>query len=199
MESAGQDALPESLELTLRQDLATGNRAVEVGASLRGLPGVGDVLVDQERLENLQRMARMLRSALATLGVVLLLAAGFATGNVIRMSILAREEEITIMRLVGASEGFIRTPLLLEGAFLGLGGSLLALLGLFGIWLPVSRGLGGLSPMLVELARLGFFSLGSMLLLAFVGAATGALGALWAFWTTRKAQREEEALMEGAG
>ena len=199
LESAGQDALPESLELTLRQDLATGGRAVEVGASLRGLPGVGDVLVDQERLENLQHMARMLRSALATLGVVLLLAAGFATGNVIRMSILARDEEITIMRLVGASESFIRTPLLVEGAFLGLGGSLLAQLGLFGLWLPVSRGVGNLSPMLVELARLGFFSWASMLLLAVVGSATGALGALWAFWSTRKAQREEEALMEGAG
>jgi cell division transport system permease protein len=199
LEGAGQDALPDSLELTLRQDLAVGNRAVEVGESLRGMPGVGDVLVDQERLENIQRMARMLRSALGTLGLVLLLAAGFATGNVIRMSILAREEEITIMRLVGASEGFIRTPLLLEGACLGLAGSLLALLGLFGLWLPVSRGLGGFSPMLVELARLGFFSLGSMFLLTFVGAATGALGALWAFWATRKAQREEEALMEGAG
>ncbi len=199
LEGAGQDALPESLELTLRPDLAVGSRAVEVGESLRAMPGVGDLLVDQERLENIQRMARMLRSALGTLGLVLLLAAGFATGNVIRMSILAREEEITIMRLVGASESFIRTPLLLEGAFLGLAGSLLALLGLFSLWLPLSRGLGGLSPMLVELARLGFFSLGSMFLLAFVGAATGALGALWAFWATRKAQREEEALMEGAG
>jgi cell division transport system permease protein len=199
LEGAGQDALPESLELTLRPDLAVGNRAVEAGESLRGMPGVGDVLVDQERLEHIQRMARMLRSALGTLGLVLLLAAGFATGNVIRMSILAREEEITIMRLVGASEGFIRTPLLLEGACLGLAGSLLALLGLFSLWLPLSRGLGGLSPMLVELARLGFFSFGSMFLLTFVGAATGALGALWAFWATRKAQREEEALMEGAG
>lgn len=199
LEGAGHDALPDSLELTLRQDLAGGTRALEVGESLRGLPGVGDVLVDQERLENIQRMARMLRSALATLGMLLLLAAGFATGNVIRMSILAREEEITIMRLVGASESFIRTPLLLEGAFLGLAGSLLALLGLFSLWLPLSKGLGGLSPMLVELARLGFFSLGSMFLLAFVGAGTGALGALWAFWATRKAQRAEEALMEGVG
>ena len=199
LDSAGPEALPESLELTLRKDLAATDRAVGVGDSLRSLPGVGDVLVDQERLASLQRMARMLRSALTTLGVILLLAAGFATGNVIRMSILAREDEIAIMRLVGASEGFIRTPLLLEGALLGFGGSLLAILGLFGLWWPVSRGVGGLSPLLVELARLGFFSWGSMFLLAFVGAATGALGALWAFWTTRKAQREEAALMEGAG
>lgn len=199
LESAGQDALPESLELSLRQDLAQGGKALEVAGSLRSLPGIGDVLADQERLEQIQRMARMLRSALASLGVLLLLAAGFATGNVIRMSILAREDEIGIMRLVGASESFIRTPLVLEGALLGFAGSLLAMLGLFGLWLPVSRGLGGLSPLLVDLARLGFFSAASMALLAFVGAATGALGALWAFWTTRRAQREEAALMEGAG
>lgn len=199
LESAGQDALPESLELSLRQDLARGGKALEVAGSLRTLPGIGDVLADQERLEQIQRMARMLRSALASLGVLLLLAAGFATGNVIRMSILAREDEIGIMRLVGASESFIRTPLVLEGALLGFAGSLLAMLGLFGLWLPVSRGLGGLSPLLVDLARLGFFSAASMALLAFVGAATGALGALWAFWTTRRAQREEAALMEGAG
>ncbi len=199
LESAGPDALPESLELSLRKDLVTTGKGVEVGESLKTLPGVGDVLVDQERLVNLQRMARMLRSALTTLGVILLLAAGFATGNVIRMSILAREEEITIMRLVGASEGFIRTPLLLEGALLGLAGSLLAILGLLGLWLPLARGVGHVSPLLVELARLGFFSWGSMILLACLGASTGALGALWAFWTTRQAQREEAALMEGAG
>lgn len=199
LESAGQDALPESLELSLRPDLAVGGKALEVGESLRGLPGIGDVLADQERLERLQHLARMLRSALAGTGALLLLAAGFATGNVIRMSILAREEEITIMRLVGASESFIRTPLVLEGALLGLAGSVLALLGLFGLWLPLSRGVGGLSPLLVDLARLGFFSAGSMALLALVGAGTGALGALWAFWTTRRAQREEAALMESAG
>ena len=199
LDGAGPDALPESLELTLRPDLTAAHRAAEVGESLRQMPGVGDVLVDQARLENLQRMARMLRSALATLGLLLLLAAGFATGNVIRMSILAREEEISIMRLVGASEGFIRTPLLVEGAALGLAGSLLALGGLFALWWPAARGFGGLSPLLVDLARLGFFSFRSMLLLAAVGAATGALGALWAFGSTRKAQREAEAALEGAG
>ncbi len=199
LDGAGQDALPESLELTLRPDLTAAHRAAEVGESLRQIPGVGDVLVDQARLENLQRMARMVRSALATLGLLLLLAAGFATGNVIRMSILAREEEITIMRLVGASEGFIRTPLLVEGAALGLAGSLLALGGLFALWWPLAKGMGGLSPLLVDLARLGFFSPRSMALLIGVGAATGALGALWAFGSTRKAQREAEAALEGAG
>ena len=198
LESAGPDALPESLELTLRADLRQGRRPVEAGQSLKALPGVGDVVVDHERLEALQKGAQLLRDALSILGVLLLLAAGFATGNVIRMSILAREEEIAIMRLVGASEAFIRTPLLLEGAALGLMGSALALTGLWALWLPMNRGVGGLSPLLVELARTGFFSGASVLLLASVGAATGALGALWGFWATQKAQREAELVEEGA-
>ncbi|MBI3132798.1 MAG: hypothetical protein HYZ13_15895 [Acidobacteria bacterium] len=197
LESAGPDALPESLELSLRSDLRTGHRPVEAGQSLKGLPGVGDVLVDHERLEALQKGAQLVRNALSTLGVLLLLAAGFATGNVIRMSILAREEEMAIMRLVGASEAFIRTPLLVEGGALGLLGSGLALAGLWALWLPLSRGVGGLSPLLVEVARTGFFSATSIAILAGVGAATGALGALWGFLATQRAQRLAALVQEG--
>lgn len=198
LQSLGPEPIPESLELTLRPDLLNGRKAIEAGESLREMPGVGDVIVDQQRLESMQRSARVLRSALASLGFFLLLAAGFATGNVIRMSILAREEEIEIMRLVGASESHIRTPLILEGAVLGLAASLLATLVLYGLWWPLNRGFGGLSPVLVEFARLGFFGGRSLVLLGFIGAATGALGAFWGFWSTRRAQRQMEAVREGA-
>jgi len=190
------EPIPETLELSLRPDLLAAHRAMEVGESLRSLPGVGDVVVDQERLASLQRTARLLRSALSSLGALLLVAAGFSTGNVIRMSILGREEEIAIMRLVGATEGFIRTPLLVEGAALGLAASILAVLALLGLWLPLDRGLGNLSPLLVELARMGFFSPANMGALAGIGMTTGALGALWGFWNTQRTLRQMEALMQ---
>jgi cell division transport system permease protein len=193
------EPIPETLELSLRSDLLAARKAIEVGESLRALPGVGDVVVDQERLEGLQRTARLLRSALSTFGVLLLVAAGFATGNVIRMCVMAREEEITIMRLVGATEGFIRTPLLLEGGVLGLLASLAAVGGLLGLWWPLAHGVGNLSPLLVELARLGFFSPGNLALLALIGTATGALGALWGFWATQRAMRRVDALTQEPG
>ncbi|HNX95109.1 MAG TPA: hypothetical protein PKL14_08110 [Holophaga sp.] len=197
LDSLGNEPIPESLELTLRQDLLKARKGIEVGESLRKLPGVGDVVVDQQRLESLQKTARMVRRALSTLGLLLLLAAGFSTGNVIRMSILAREDEISIMRLVGATESFIRTPLLAEGAVLGLAASLLATALLYAVWLPLSKGWGGLSPLLVELARLGFFSWSGMGLLALLGTVTGALGALWGFWTTQRAIQKAEETLEG--
>lgn len=198
LESLGGEPLPESLELDLRPDLVAQHRAIEVGESLRNLPGVGDVVVDHQRLAALQRSARLVRSAISLLGAILLLAAGFSTGNVIRMSILSREEEIGIMRLVGASESFIRTPLLLEGAFLGLVASAISILAIFGLWLPLQRGLWGVPPLFVEMARLGFFSPRSILLLGAVGTLTGALGALWGFWSTQRAQRRMADLDQGA-
>jgi len=197
LQSLGGEPLPESLELDLRPDLLAQHRAIEVGESLRSTPGVGDVVVDHERLAALQRSARLVRSAIAFLGIILLLAAGFSTGNVIRLSVLSREDEISIMRLVGASESFIRSPLLVEGAFLGLVASGVSMLVLFGLWLPLQRGLGGIPPLFVEMARLGFFSLRSIVLLAAVGTVTGPLGALWGFWSTQRAQRRLTALEQG--
>lgn len=197
LDSTGSGVLPESLELSLRPDLVQARKAMEVGESLRKLPGVGDVLVDQERLEGLLRFGRLARSALSSLGLLLLLAAGAVTGNVIRMGILAREEEISIMRLVGATERFILAPLLAQGAILGLLGSLVALGGLGALWLPAERGLLGLSPLLLNLARQGFFSWIAMSLLIVLGATTGALGAAWGFWSTQRAQRLREVQAEG--
>ena len=197
LESLGGEALPESLELQLRADLAQAPRALEVAASLTGMPGVVDVLADQERLEGVKRHARLARSALAALGALLLVAAGFSTGNVIRMNLALREDEISIMRLVGATEAFICTPLILVGACLGLGGSLLAVVGLWGLWLPVSRGMGGISPFLVGLAQQGFFSPRSLFLMAALGSITGALGSWWGFWITQRTLRETAVTQAG--
>lgn len=196
LQSLGGEKVPENLELELQPAFTQARRAVEVADSLKQLPGVGDAIVDHERLQAFQRAARAIRAALAFLGSMLLLAAGFSTGNVIRMTVMARDEQIAIMRLVGATEGFIRTPLVLQGAFLGLAASLVAVLGLLALWLPVSRGLIGLPPLLVDLARLGFFSPLSLLLLAGLGTATGGLGAAWGFRATRKTQRAMAELME---
>jgi cell division protein FtsX len=103
------------------------------------------------------------------------------------------------MRLVGATEGFIRTPLLVEGAALGLFASVFAVLGLLALWLPLDRGWGNLPPLLVELARLGFFSLRNMAALAGIGMATGGLGALWGFWNTQRTLRQMEAMLQERG
>jgi cell division transport system permease protein len=156
-------------------------KAIEVGEGLRKLSGVGDVVVDHERMDSLIKGARSIRSALAAFGLILLLVAAFSTGTVVRMSVMSREEEINIMRLVGATEFFILAPLLLEGAVLGLGGAALAAGALWAAWLPLSLGKFDVSPFIIELARLVFFSPQNLAVLGGTGLATGAFGALWGF------------------
>jgi cell division transport system permease protein len=102
------------------------------------------------------------------------------------MNIASREEEINIMRLVGATELYVLIPLLLEGAFLGLLAALAAIGGLWLIWLPLSLGKINFSPFLAEAAKLIFFSYKNIILLSATGLLTGATGALWG---ARSAQR----------
>ncbi|MCL1908607.1 MAG: hypothetical protein FWG12_04480 [Holophagaceae bacterium] len=189
LDTLGLDAIPANLELTLRPDLLERNKAIEVGEGLRKLQEAGDVVVDHERMDTLLKGARAVRSVLAGFGIVLLVVAAFSTGTVVRMSIMSRDEEIHIMRLVGATEFFILAPLLLEGAILGLAGATVAAGGLWLLWLPLSMGKFSVSPFIVEMAKLVFFSPKSLGLLAGSGLFTGAFGALWGFRNSKRDRR----------
>jgi cell division transport system permease protein len=189
LDASGMERIPVNLELTLRPDLLERQKAIEVGEGLRKLSGVGDVVVDHERMDSLIKGARSIRSALAGFGLILLVVAAFSTGTVVRTSVMSREEEINIMRLVGATEFYVLAPLLLEGAILGAIGAALAAGTLWAAWLPLSMGKFDVSPFIVELARLVFFSPKNLAVLGGTGLATGALGALWGFRGARRDKR----------
>ncbi|HHY92085.1 MAG TPA: ABC transporter permease [Firmicutes bacterium] len=99
-----------------------------VVGELKKLPGVAKVSFKEEIIARLFALTRAIRYA--GLGVVLLLVAGtvFLISNTIRLTVFARRREISIMKLVGATDWFIRWPFLLEGLCLGFLGSLPAVL-----------------------------------------------------------------------
>jgi cell division transport system permease protein len=70
--------------------------------------------------------ARTIGLVLGALGVVLTIAAVLLIGNTIRLSIFARRREVEVMKLVGATNWFVRWPFMLEGMICGLVGSVLA-------------------------------------------------------------------------
>ena len=114
--------------------------------------------------------------ALAILSVAILL----IIHNAIRLTLLARRREIRIMQLVGATNGFIRVPFLLEGLFYGIVGAALAALGLATIYGVTSANASQLARELMPLAPATILgSCAAWLLLA--GAAFGALGAWISF------------------
>jgi cell division transport system permease protein len=121
---AVNNPLPYSLYLRLADPAQTAQTA----AALRALPGVAEVEDGGEAVETFLAINEALRLIGSVLIIVLLSSALFAIVNSIRAAITARRDEIEVMRLVGATRGFIRSPFLIEGVFLGLLSALLTLL-----------------------------------------------------------------------
>jgi cell division transport system permease protein len=119
--------LPASIDIRLRPGFRDPRNVAAVAARVRTLTFVDDVRFGADWIEQLHR----LRNIAGVTGIVLGLAfAGVAViiiGATIRMTVLARAKEIAIMRLVGATDGFIRRPFLIEGFLKGVLGGLLAL------------------------------------------------------------------------
>jgi cell division transport system permease protein len=158
---------------------APGDLPGDVGAWLAGLaevPGVSMVDDDRDWVAQLSTVVAVVRGLGLTLGGVLLGAAVFTIGSVIRLTAYLYEDEITIMRLVGATEFFIRGPFYAEGLLQGLLGGALAAGGLAAAFWTAAERLG---PSLVGrllIARPP--SVGQLLGLVALGAAAGLVGAV---------------------
>ena len=131
----GANPLPASIDVELSDPQSVG----DVAAAIQADPVYGQICEDpadvgdsikygQGTVERLFQITNYVRYIGIALIVILVFIALVFINNTIRLAILARRKEIAIMRLVGASNGFIRGPFLMEGALHALIGSLLAIL-----------------------------------------------------------------------
>lgn len=119
--------LPASLEVRLKPESRDAAHAGLVAERLKAFAFVDDVRYGQDWVEKLDRLRNIAGAVGASVGTAFALVAIIIIGTTIRMAVLQRSSEIAIMRLVGATDGFIRRPFLLEGLVKGLLGGLLAL------------------------------------------------------------------------
>src|SRR5207248_1102644 len=126
LEGLSQNPLPPSLEVTPREPLPPVGLRV-LAAQLSQLPGVSEVEYGREWLDKLEALGRGLRAFGAGALLVVLGAALLVVANTIRLAVYARRDEIEIMKLVGATDGYVRAPFLLEGGLQGLIGAGMAL------------------------------------------------------------------------
>jgi cell division transport system permease protein len=120
--------LPASLDVKLKDGHRDPTTVKRVADQLRTLPFVDDIRFGEEWITQLYRLRNIAGVAGAALGLAFAAVAVIIIGATIRMAVLARAREISIMRLVGATDGFIRRPFLIEGAIKGILGGVLALL-----------------------------------------------------------------------
>ena len=122
------DFLPASMDIRLKTGFRDPATVATVADRLRGYDFVDDIRYGQEWVEKLYELRNIATVAGLTLGFAFAAVAVIIIGATIRVAVLARSHEISIMRLVGATDGFIRRPFLLEGALKGIIGGLFALL-----------------------------------------------------------------------
>ena len=125
-ELARPDILPEAFRIKL----VNPDQAEIIIDQISGMPGVDEVSDDRAFLEPIFTMINTLSLSAVGIAALMLVAAALLIATTIRLSAFSRRREISIMRLVGASNRFIETPFILEGVFAALIGSALAGVGL---------------------------------------------------------------------
>ena len=132
MQAQGREDLTQYLDTnplyaSVEVKLVDPSQIRTVGEALRDDAAVRNVINIEDLVDRVLTVTDVLRTAgtvvLVVVGVICL----FIIVNTIRLAVFARAEEIEIMRLVGASDAFIRWPFVFEGAFVGLLGALIAL------------------------------------------------------------------------
>ncbi|MGA0366974.1 MAG: FtsX-like permease family protein, partial [Ilumatobacteraceae bacterium] len=149
----------------------------ELGEQFRQLAGVKEVAYAQDVFDVVSRVSQFIRVATTAMSIILLVVAVGLIWNTIRTAMFARRREIEVMKLVGATNWFIRIPFMLEGLLQGLIGGVLACGGLWGLNSAWSGAVDDFND--TELAALvvsdGYVS-GVMLVLLLIGALAGAVG-----------------------
>ncbi len=117
--------------------------AAQVVRTFSGVAGVSLVTEPQQTIKNEETFINISKWVCLSVAVILITSAAVLILNTIRMAIFARRREVSVMKLVGATNWFIRVPFMSEGLLQGLLGSLLAALVVWGVALFINGAGGG--------------------------------------------------------
>ena len=144
----------------------------------RSLPGVQDVALAEDEFQVISTLSRLVRTVTLVMSLVLLFVAVGLIWNTIRTAMFARRREIEVMKLVGATNWFIRVPFMLEGLLHGLLGGIASCGGLWVLNSAWTNGVAGFKPGtgISSLVVPSGYLTGVMLMILAIGALVGAVG-----------------------
>jgi cell division transport system permease protein len=144
----------------------------------RTLPGVAGVSLAEDEFDVISTLSGFVRTVTIAMSLVLLVVAVVLIWNTIRTAIFARRREIEVMKLVGATDWFIRVPFIMEGLIQGLLGAIVSCAGLWGLNQAWTSGVAGFRPGtgVSSLIVPGGYVNSVMLALLVIGAVAGGVG-----------------------
>jgi cell division transport system permease protein len=120
---------PSSLRCVLNNPA----QAQAIAKQFDGYPGVKNVASPTQAIRNMEFLTRVLQLVFLIVAVILLLSASVLILNTIRLAIFARRREVSVMKLVGATNWFIRLPFMFEGVVQGFLGAVVAVIVVLGL------------------------------------------------------------------
>ena len=176
LDGLSTNPLPNSLRVTLT-DLNEGDIVAEVS---RNMSGVEDVRYYQTEVNKILKVSEGIQKGALVVIVFLIIVSVVVVSNTVKLTVMARQEEIRIMKYVGATNWFIRGPLLLEGMFIGLIASLIALGCTWAIYARLMQAFGQQAMILLSssLVETNFMMINLAWIYIALGISIGAFGSI---------------------
>lgn len=172
LEGLEDNPLPPSIEVRIHKNAATDQEVKNLVESIQHIEGVDEVSYAQGIIRLIQEARRYVETGGLSVIILLACAVLFVSYSTIKVLFYRRREEIQTLKLLGATRWFIRSPFLIEGATLGLGGGALGLMALLALWRAILTEAAPVLPILkqVEIPPYVYLMPVAGLLLGIVGA-----------------------------
>jgi cell division transport system permease protein len=172
-----RNPFPSSFAVHLNARAQSATEAVDnLATLLSGLPGVADVRYDRTWIARLNSTVRFIRGVGIAIIILLAFASAMTVASVVRLTAMARHDEIEIMQLVGAPFAYIRGPFIVEGLLQGGMGAIVAILALLATFGAIRAQFGTVLEDAVGLTGVAFVPTQLLLLLVVGGMALGCVG-----------------------
>ena len=173
-ENLTQNPLPDSIEIRMKASTESWQKIDSLAAQIEALPQIDEVEYGQRWVGRFAHIISLFRLAGYAMGTLFFMATIFIVANTIRLVIYSRREEVEIMRLVGATDNFIKIPFYFEGLIQGALGAIIGLVMLYIAFILISFNVEkGFSP---EFFRFHFLSPTLLLTILLASMLVGWLG-----------------------
>ncbi len=177
-----RDFLPASIEVVPLRTLRSLRQVKLFSEYLATLPGSQKVQYGQQWVERFYSFIQLLSIIVLLSGSLLILTATFMVASTIRLTIFGRQEELELLKLVGATNNYIRTPFLLEGLLQGFGGALLGLIALYSLFQWTTHHISGVGFFnLFSFTFFPFSTISTIILLSILLCAVGSYASMQKF------------------
>ena len=185
LDNLRENPLPDAFEVSMATEANSPEKIEFLAQRIEGLPSVSEVEYGQQWIERFANFFNLFKLAGYGMGGLFFMATVFIAANTIRLVLYSRREEIHIMRLVGATDNFIKVPFYLEGLIQGFSGGVIGLGVLYAAYSAVGSQFE--QTLSAEMVAIRFFSLGICAAIIGCGMLTGFLGS---FFSLRQFTRE---------